>query len=325
VVVYSGEPYPLRTYPYESVHFAAATSTWVTAPTLREGELRVLNFLDDHLHLEWEIYVQPHLNGLRPDFVLLHPSVGIAVFEVKDWDLRALTYAVRLSHGTPVLSARDREGKEFRVRDNPIEKIEEYKDEILNLYCPSLGRRLQDCPGAAATVTGGVVMTSTTTEEAAELFRPFREHLGMLGNCEQYYPLSGFDALDRGEFRVVFPWAGHSRSRWMTEELAAELRTWLEEPEYALVQREPLPLNTRQLEVVRNPHQTRYRHIRGPAGSGKSLALAARAAHLSAQGKDVLVVTYNMTLWHYLRDLAVRYPEPKKSVTNRITWLHFHE
>jgi hypothetical protein len=255
----------------------------------------------------------------------LHPSVGIAVFEVKDWDLRALAYEVRLSRGMPVLWARDREGKESRVCDDPIEKVEEYKEGILNLYCPSLGRRLQDFPGAAATVTGGVVMTCATTEEAAELFRPFREHLGMLGNRQQYYPLSGFEALDRGELRVIFPWADRSRSRWMTEELAAELRTWLVEPEYALVQREPLPISKRQLEVVRNPTDTRYRHIRGPAGSGKCLALAARAAHLSAQGKDVLVVTYNMTLWHYLRDLAVRYPEPKKSITNRITWLHFHE
>jgi superfamily I DNA and RNA helicase len=31
------------------------------------------------------------------------------------------------------------------------------------------------------------------------------------------------------------------------------------------------------------------------------------------------------TLWHYLRDLAVRYPEPKKSIISRVTWLHFHE
>jgi len=40
----------------------------------------------------WEIYLQPHLNGLRADFVLRHPRNGVAVFEVKDWDLDAMDY-----------------------------------------------------------------------------------------------------------------------------------------------------------------------------------------------------------------------------------------
>ena len=33
-----------------------------------------------------------NLNGLRPDIVPLHPGVGVAVFEVKDWDLGAMQY-----------------------------------------------------------------------------------------------------------------------------------------------------------------------------------------------------------------------------------------
>lgn len=41
--------------------------------------------------------------------------------------------------------------------------------------------------------------------------------------------------------------------------------------------------------------------------------------------KDVLVVTYNITLWHHLRDLAVRYQEPGKTINKHITWLHFHQ
>jgi superfamily I DNA/RNA helicase len=65
--------------------------------------------------------------------------------------------------------------------------------------------------------------------------------------------------------------------------------------------------------------------VKGPAGCGKSLALAARAAHLAGAGKEVLVVSFNITLLHYLRDLAVRYPHPRESVIRGITWLHFHD
>ena len=54
----------------------------------------MLDFFDRYLPDGWEIYIQPHLNGVRPDFVLLHPNVGIAVFEIKDWNLDAMPYFV---------------------------------------------------------------------------------------------------------------------------------------------------------------------------------------------------------------------------------------
>ncbi|SMQ85553.1 hypothetical protein SAMN06295905_2838 [Devosia lucknowensis] len=39
---------------------------------LTPGERQVLDLFIRYLPPAWEIYVQPHLNGLRPDFVLLH-------------------------------------------------------------------------------------------------------------------------------------------------------------------------------------------------------------------------------------------------------------
>lgn len=56
-------------------------------PELTGGELRLASFVDDHLPPVWEIYVQPFLNGVRPDVVVLHPHVGIAVSEVRDWSV----------------------------------------------------------------------------------------------------------------------------------------------------------------------------------------------------------------------------------------------
>ena len=66
-----------------------------------------------------------------------------------------------------------------------------------------------------------------------------------------------------------------------------------------------------------------YRRIKGPAGSGKSLILAARAAKLADEGKSVLIVTYNITLWHYLRDTVVRVLMSGKSINN-VSFSHFH-
>ncbi len=48
---------------------------WSDLPTpLTRGERQVAEFFDKYLPQGWEIYVQPHLNGLQPDIVLLHPE-----------------------------------------------------------------------------------------------------------------------------------------------------------------------------------------------------------------------------------------------------------
>ena len=68
---------------------------WHRLPTaLTSGENKVYNLFDARLPLEWEMYIQPHLNGLRPDLVLLNPYAGIAVFEIKDWSLNTLEYSI---------------------------------------------------------------------------------------------------------------------------------------------------------------------------------------------------------------------------------------
>ncbi len=85
-------------------------------------------------------------------------------------------------------------------------------------------------------------------------------------------------------------------------------------------------MNSDQREVATTRTQTGYRRVKGPAGCGKSLAVAARAlTHLAGEGKEILVVSFNITLLHYLRDLAVRYPHPRESVVQGTTWLHFHD
>jgi len=104
-------------------------------------------------------------------------------------------------------------------------------------------------------------------------------------------------------------------------ELAADLRLWLVEPDAPKTQRTPLELDETQKRLANSRTKSGYRRITGPAGSGKSVVLAARAAKLIAEGKDVLVVAFNITLLNYLADAAVRnHPAARKAAT----WLNFH-
>jgi hypothetical protein len=283
------------------------------------GEIKVFNFFNHQLSPEWEIYIQPHLNGLRPDFVLLNPNAGIAVFEVKDWNLDAMNYWVeKRENSAPILFA-EKDGTRFSLQaENPVEKVYRYKQEIFNLYCP----RLKQGPGFAV-ITAGIIFPFADDARVKDLFTPCLEYRDMR-KFPEYNPMAGHSAISGNELRKVFPEGNRKHSVQINQDLIKDLRNWLIEPDASSTQRRPLELDGIQKSFVTSRTESGYRRIRGAAGSGKSLVLAARAAELLGQGKDVLVVTYNITLLHYLIDLAVRWPIPKGKTRSDITWLHFH-
>ena len=288
---------------------------------LTDGERKVIDLLDEQLPAEWEIYVQPHLNGLRPDIVLLHPRVGVAVFEIKDWDLGAMRYYAKKDRvGRWILMARDKTGKQFsRLPYNPINKILLYEEELFQLYCP----RLNDRAGRAV-ITAGLVFPCSPRREIRRVFGPFMKAQEKMLKYPKYYPISGAEDISSGDLGAIFPESRRRNSRYMNDDVSSDLRGWLKEPFFSQKQRRPLELDTRQRDLATTRTATGYRRIKGPAGSGKSVALAARAATLAAEGKHILVVTYNITLLNYLRDLAVRHEASRRVIRRQIDFLNFH-
>lgn len=263
---------------------------------LEPGEEQVLRFFDEHLPVEWEIYIQPHLNGLRPDFVLLHPTQGIAVFEVKDWS--ASTVRNRRAEG-------------------PVDQIDRYKKEIYRLYCPRLRRK-----AGLGVITAGLIFPQAPDQLLEQKLKTPRQALGHLDH-RSLYPLIGSDAIASGRLSRVFPRAAKNQSySLMSPELAADLRHWLREPDFSKDQRKLPALSRKQKTAVDNRTNSGYRRIKGPAGCGKSLVVAGRAAKLASENKDVLVVSYNITLLNYLMDLAVRFGGGR--LRRQVTWMNIH-
>lgn len=286
---------------------------------LTTGERLVFDFFHKNLATEWEIYIQPHMNGLRPDFVLLNPDVGIAVFEVKDWNLRAMNYEVNSRLGKPPLLIGYKDGRTFSLqKENPIEKVYRYKKELFALYCPRLAQK-----AGFAAITAGVIFPLEDDARVQKLFAKSLEYRGM-DKQSHYNPVSGRNSLLAGDMSSVFPEGLRVRSQVMNSALANDLRYWLREPEFSSDQRKPLTLDENQKALVTTRTKTGYRRIKGSAGSGKSLVLAARAAELVNQGKKVLVVTFNITLLHYLMDISVRWTNAYGNTRENITWMNFH-
>lgn len=274
------------------------------AVDLTSGERRFLALLDRGLPPGWEIYAKPHLNGLRPDFVILNPNVGIGVYKVDERSFDALSAMM------------ESPWEEFQ---NPFRSVRRFKNEIFNIYCP----RLQQGAGFGA-IDAGVVFTSVDGSPARKLQdASLTEQQREDPRRAQYWPVMGDDELAAGRLSVAVPLLNRQGGTPMRPELADDLRGWLVETDFTATQRMPLELDQKQRRLAAERTASGYRRIRGPAGSGKSLVLAARAATLIDEGKDVLIVTFNMTLWHYLRDLINRARKGADS-PGRLTFAHFH-
>lgn len=272
---------------------------------LTRGEWATFRALDSGLPPDWEIYVQPHLNGCRPDFVLLNPKIGIGVIEVKDWSLDpSSTRWDKNRFGADVAVRRSG----FVRNLDPVRQLRHYKREIFEVYCPRLDARY-----GLAVVGAGLFLPFADEEQAQKLFG------SRLSTGYDY--VVGRQSFDTRDIARIFPPARSTGSRFMTPETADDLRSWLIEPDHAAERRDRLRLDSNQRDLASTRTASGYRRIRGPAGSGKSAVLAARAARLSNEGKRTLVVSYNITLLHYLRDLCSRAGVGRR---NDITWINFH-
>lgn len=286
---------------------------------LTEGERIALDFFSEHLPSDWEIYIQPHLNGLRPDFVLLSPRKGIAVYEVKDWDLSAMRYFYKNVPGRAPMLFGDDGRKQFSLEKiNPVARINLYREEIFNLYCPRLAKK-----GGFGLITAGLIFPFADSSAALTLLEPARSFYNHV-KYSKWNTVVGRDSIREKNIEKALPNAYRLDQR-MSADLADDLRNWLVEPEFSKEQRIPLhrELDSKQREIVETRTPTGLRRIRGSAGSGKSIVLAGRAAKLAEEGKSVLLVTFNITLINYLLDYAVRLRQSGK-VRQQISALNFH-
>jgi hypothetical protein len=296
---------------------------------LTDGERSVLQLFLDYLDDRWEIYIQPPMNGLCPDFVLMHPDRGIQIVEVKDWDPGVMPWKwQRNQRGYFELFRQNRQGRWFREKDDPVSKLRLYEKELTDLYCPRLGLSIgKRFGGAIPCLAACIAMPRISRARMEEFLRDGVSGLNTNRESRRiYWPFISADTLAEGNIVEAVPASGPGSYRLMREEFAADLRLWLADPDMRKEQRKPLELDRRQRELAETRTQTGYRRIRGAAGSGKSQVLGAKAANLAKSGNRVLIITFNITLCNYLRDLVTRggilYGDPR--VVREVTILNFH-
>lgn len=280
--------------------------TWEQIDTLKapltDGEYAFAKYLDIYLPKEWEIYLQPYLNGDRPDVVLLHPSIGIVIYEVKDWNLdiykseQEYFYDKKTNKNIAYTQSyvTDQNG-ELQSIPNPIKQIERYRNNLM-LYIPQLGGAIEDNFKRLAILKIGLYFHNSTTKQVKYFVPDYKK---------QHCLIFGGDMLEKQYLKDIVPDINIQRSYFMNNEWAADIRFWLKPPFHSIEQGQKIVLSTEQKRHI-NPSPQQHQRLHGVAGSGKTLVIAQRAANLASQGKKILVVTYNITLWHFIRDAISR-------------------
>jgi hypothetical protein len=138
-----------------------------------------------------------------------------------------------------------------------------------------------------------------------------------------YTTLVGSDRLTTGNLKDIIPYCNRASANFLRPQQTQALKrahSWLVQPNHAAEQQRPTQLSAGQAAYAKP--ESGFRRIRGAAGAGKSYVLSHRAAASNAQGRNVLVLCFNITMSHTLKDLLMR--TPSQLDWDRITWGHFH-
>jgi hypothetical protein len=265
---------------------------------LNDGELRVaqaLRGLDD----EWTIYVQPNLGVDVPDFVAVHPRHGVCAIEVKDWD--PSLYENR--DGGRVVRW---DGRSWTPLTHPLMQPYRYQSTIYERHFA-----LPDDECSRGFVRSMLILLNHETRRARAILRA--PELARWRSVSVH----GEEWLDDPEAALKFRGRGEPPVASM-ERVVKALRDG--SPNFEL--RADLIPSANANDIAENPRNAKMRRVRGAAGSGKSVGIALRAARLAAEGKSVLVVSFNITLQHYLRSLVAAACNGPSA--RRVECIHFH-
>ncbi len=295
---------------------------------LTEGETCLLNFLDEYLKKDndfkegddlatyngWLIFVQPFLNGCRPDIIVFNPNVGVQIIEVKDWNLNNYSFE-KNDLGYLDFFVSNNRGR-YAIK-SPVRQVEHYKEKLLGQLIPQIGEEIDNDSRGYGLIKTSIYFHKATTPEAQELFKEIFERQK---KKFEYFPIFGKDALIPSNIKQIVPDSYLNQSRYWKKDWNKDILFWLNPPFHSIEQGIKLTLNTHQKKFAEP--QTGHFRIRGVAGSGKTQVLAHRAANLASQGYRVLILSYNITLWHYIKDMVQR--SPFEFNWDRFTFGHFH-
>lgn len=288
----------------------------VVPPT--DGERHLLSVLRDMLDDAYEVYFNPFLDGDRPDLIVLKPGCGAMIIEVKDWNLRHFQ-----------INTNNRWCYQGKIIRSPQQQVFGYKENLFNLHLSVLGLEHLRNRNFYGIISVAVYFHRASRAQLSDIYDEplgaIHKRIGELNGDFKHIDWEIYDRqvtqLERARFKLnrdlgmswgadvvaqrVRKFAMTKESILFTSDILEDLRRRLRPPEHVLNQGIEVKFDQKQRALtVSKPG---FAKIRGVAGSGKTTILAQRAINANERHKSqVLILTFNITLRHYIRDTISR-------------------
>lgn len=302
-------------------------------PQPTAGENYLLTYLNNYLRNmngNFEVYYQPHWDDSLPDIVIVRKNHGVLIIEVKDWNLELY----RTENEKTWCCTHPNGGGAEQIFKSPIAQVNDYKNLFYNTYSRTLAeknfneRMTSGKSPSYSIVTSAVFFYGSTESQVEDFF---------LGRKPQYTLLLTQDKLEHEgltNFKELNFFMGNRQSYLFNDEIYEEIQRVLKPSAHSRlkVQLRNIQLSSEQRKfAVSAPNDKKK--VRGPAGCGKTMVLAKRAisAYLRTE-KPVLILTFNITLRHYIRDYINLFLDEIPNIQGRKKYLmskifiirHFH-
>lgn len=301
-----------------------------------QGEKRVFKILRDELPDDCLVWYEPNVKGLYPDFIILSPTLGLLILEVKGWTAKQI---LRASDQFFEIQQND---SKIESQPSPLRQAKSYQDALIQKLkgYSILSQDDGDYQGKLAFPVGvGAILTNITEAQARdENIYPLLEKPQAVYRDE----LLDWDGI--GERTLLKRLSDMFTVRFKFMALADDQISTIKgiiHPEVA-IRSEPAKSTSVPEGIVLKPDATiiktldikqeqlarsinsGHRLFCGVAGSGKTLILLSRAKALAHElfPKRILILCFNVTLAAYLRSLI---DDSDPLYQERITACHFHE
>jgi hypothetical protein len=261
-----------------------------------EGEMYLLNYLNNNLDNTFEVFFNPFLNGDRPDIIIMRKGHGIMIIEVKDWKF-------------PNYYLDDR--RKWRLKQNhaylksPLDQVLQYKENIYNLHIENLlEKKIKNFK--YWTIVCCAIYFHNETENSIKdfLITPYEQDRKYLNFLKHNIDFLGKDNLNKIDFnkllRKRYMYADQA-SFFFSNDLYDSFKRFLKPVQHTKDEGVAINYSPKQKELIVS--KARDQRIKGVVGSGKTSVMAARAVNAYLRTHDkVLLLTYNITLKNYIHD-----------------------
>ena len=288
----------------------------VSTDKLTDGEKYTLDQKLKKLLAENEcfIYVQPLINGLKPDFILIGKSFGVIIIEVKDWSDNYIENA------NPKIVTCD--NKKYK---NPNDQVKMYE----NIVTSKLSGVMDfiDEQGTLTIPIIPMVFYVNLSQEATDEFTHLLDDMVKTFHKKDLRTLTIDELIGNESLSLNNKDLTAIRGVLFPE---ISIPNVIEiDPDECLNVNDIRALDKEQEEFAKKVPNGHYM-VSGIPGSGKTVMLLTRAIHLAQSNKDfnIIILTYTKALSNKLKNQlkskAMEMQMPS-GIVNRIEIKHFHK